>query len=137
MATTTKPWTGLSATDRSRLVGVHPDLVRVVERVAEDNPGFPFKVIDGVRSIKKQKEYVKAGSSWTLNSRHLTGHAIDAAPLLSDRSIPWKNWEAFRQMAVLFKIAAAIEKVPVEWAGDWVNRTEGPHFQLPRSRYPA
>ena len=38
------------ARDRARLVGVHPDLVRVVEAAAELCPR-PFIVVEGLRSI--------------------------------------------------------------------------------------
>jgi peptidoglycan L-alanyl-D-glutamate endopeptidase CwlK len=39
--------------DRERLKGVHPDLVRVVERARET---VPFSVSEGVRTMARQKE---------------------------------------------------------------------------------
>ena len=37
----------------ARLEGVHPDLVRVVQRLTDE--GVQFKVIEGVRSLERQR----------------------------------------------------------------------------------
>ena len=69
----------LGTRSRQRLSGVHPDLVAVVKRaihITEQD----FTVIEGIRNIKRQRELFKAGKSTTMNSRHLTGHAVDIAP---------------------------------------------------------
>ena len=63
---------------RKKLTGVHPDLVRVVERAIEITD-TDFAVIEGLRSPERQRELVAAGASKTLRSRHLTGHAVDLA----------------------------------------------------------
>ncbi|MFO0467523.1 MAG: M15 family metallopeptidase, partial [bacterium] len=67
----------LTARCGQRLAGVHPDLVRVVERAAKD--GTKFRVIEGLRTMDRQAELVRAGKSQTMRSRHLTGHAVDLA----------------------------------------------------------
>ena len=61
------------------LSGVHPDLVDVVKRAIEITEQ-DFSVIEGIRNINRQRELVKTGKSTTMNSRHLTGHAVDIAP---------------------------------------------------------
>jgi peptidoglycan L-alanyl-D-glutamate endopeptidase CwlK len=61
------------------LSGVHPDLVAVVKRAVEITEQ-DFSVIEGIRNINRQRELVKTGKSTTMNSRHLTGHAVDIAP---------------------------------------------------------
>ena len=61
------------------LSGVHPDLVAVVKRAIEITEQ-DFSVIEGVRNIDRQRQLVKSGASQTMNSRHLTGHAVDIAP---------------------------------------------------------
>ena len=63
----------------SNLKGIHPDLVSVVKR-AIDITDQDFTVIEGLRDIDRQRELFKSGASTTMNSRHLTGHAVDIAP---------------------------------------------------------
>lgn len=62
--------------DRARLQGVHPDLVRVVELARKS---VPFIVTEGIRTRARQVDLVARGASRTMNSRHLTGHAVDLA----------------------------------------------------------
>jgi peptidoglycan L-alanyl-D-glutamate endopeptidase CwlK len=124
----------LTDRDRGRLKGVHPDLVRVVERAAELT-AVPFTVLEGLRSKERQQQMVAAGSSTTLNSRHLTGHAVDIAPLEGGK-VSWA-WPLYHQLAPVIKQAAAECGVPIEWGGDWRRFKDGPHWQLPWSAYPA
>lgn len=124
----------LTDRDRGRLKGVHPDLVRVVERAAEIT-AVPFTVLEGVRSKERQKQMVAAGSSTTLNGRHLTGHAVDIAPLEGGK-VSWA-WPLYHKLAPAVKQAAAELGVPIEWGGDWRRFKDGPHWQLPWSEYPA
>ena len=35
------------------------------------------------------------------------------------------------------RLAAAAEKVAIEWGGDWKSFKDGPHFQLPWAKYPG
>ncbi|MBX9697884.1 MAG: M15 family metallopeptidase [Acetobacteraceae bacterium] len=120
----------LSERDRQRLAGVHPDLVRVVERAAAETPLF---VIEGLRTAARQRELVAKGSSRTTASRHLTGHAVDLAPIPLD----WSDFEAFRAMAKAVLAAAEVEGVPLVWGGNWPSFRDGPHFELDRANYPA
>lgn len=116
-----------------KLVGVHPDLVRVVRRLIDE--GVAFQVIEGVRSLERQRALFAAGKSKTMNSRHLTGHAVDLAPVVKGQ-ILW-DWSLFDTLAVAVKAAAKAENVPLEWGGDWSNFRDGPHWQLPWAEYPA
>ncbi|MFB0824072.1 M15 family metallopeptidase [Chromobacterium violaceum] len=116
------------------LVGVHTDLVMVARR-AKAIASLDFIVIEGVRSIIRQKELVGQGASRTMNSRHLTGHAIDLAPWM-DGAIPWESWSAFEEVGLAMKKAASELKIPIVWGGDWKNFRDGPHFELPRVYYP-
>jgi peptidoglycan L-alanyl-D-glutamate endopeptidase CwlK len=122
--------------DRSEtnLAGVHPDLARVVRRAAELSE-TPFIVTEGVRTMKRQRELVAAGASKTLRSRHLTGHAIDFAPLIAGE-VTWK-WPPFAIVAAAFKRAATELNVPIAWGGDWRSFRDGPHIELDRKSYPA
>lgn len=125
----------LSARSLTRLVGVHPDLVAVVKLAIRRTP-VDFTVVEGLRTLAQQREYVARGVSKTMNSYHLPqvdglSHAVDLAPLLGG-AIPWDRWEEFRRLADVVKACAAELGVPVEWGGDWKTLKDGPHFQLPR-----
>jgi peptidoglycan L-alanyl-D-glutamate endopeptidase CwlK len=124
----------LTARCGQRLAGVHPDLVRVVERAARD--GAKFRVIEGLRTMDRQAELVRAGKSQTMRSRHLTGHAVDLAALDEAGRVTWAR-PAYEALASQVKAAAAAEGVTVEWGGDWRSFFDGPHFQLPWASYPA
>lgn len=118
----------------SRLNGVHPDLVRVVKRAIEITD-VDFTVLEGLRSLDRQKTLVASGASKTMNSRHLTGHAVDLAPVV-DGKVSW-DWPLYHRIAKAMKQAAKELGVPVEWGGDWKTFKDGPHWQLPWKKYPA
>ena len=122
--------------DRSEthLTGVHPDLAKVVRRAAELTD-CPFIVTEGLRTMKRQRELVAAGASKTLRSRHLTGHAIDFAPLIGGE-VTWK-WPPFAIVAAAFKRAATETGIAISWGGDWRTFKDGPHIELDRKAYPA
>ena len=112
------------------LSGVHPDMVAVVKRAIEITDK-DFTVIEGIRNINRQRELVKTGKSTTMNSRHLTGHAVDIAPW----PISWE-WEEFYPIADAMKTAAEELEIDLEWGGDWKSFPDGPHYQLSRKVYP-
>lgn len=118
----------------SRLIGVHPDLADVVRRAIELTE-VDFSVLEGKRTKEKQAQLVKAGASQTMNSRHLTGHAVDLGAWVDDE-VRW-DWPLYHKIAAAMKAAAAERKVPIEWGGDWRTFKDGPHFQLPWKDYPA
>lgn len=122
----------LSKRSRYSLLGVHPDLVRVVERAIQLTE-VDFVVIEGLRTPTRQAELVKAGASQTQNSRHLTGHAVDLAAWVG--TVRW-DWPLYPRIAAAMKQAAKELGVPIEWGGDWTSFKDGPHFQLPRKAYP-
>jgi peptidoglycan L-alanyl-D-glutamate endopeptidase CwlK len=115
------------------LAGVHPDLVRVVERAGQITT-VPFVVIEGVRTRKRQVELVKQGASQTHNSRHLYGMAVDLAAIAGNE-IRW-DWPLYFKVAEAMKQAANEEGVSITWGGDWRKFKDGPHFELARTIYP-
>lgn len=126
--------TTLSARSEQRLRGVNANLVRVV-RTAATICKVDFIVTEGLRTAERQAELVKKGASKTINSRHLTGHAVDLAPVIAGE-VRW-DWPPFHEIARAMKEAAAAEGVAIEWGGDWKGGfRDGPHFQLPWSAYP-
>jgi len=116
-----------------RLTGVHPDLVRVVKRAITLTP-VDFTVLEGLRTLARQKQLVAAGASKTMNSRHLTGHAVDLGAYVGG-SVRW-DWPLYHKIAAAVKEAARLEGVPIEWGGDWHTFKDGPHWQLPWREYP-
>jgi len=117
----------------SRLEGVHPDLVRVVKKAAALSD-LDFTVLEGIRSVERQKQLVSQGASKTMNSRHITGHAVDLAPMIAGE-VRW-DWPLYHKLAKIIKSAAADEKVPLQWGGDWRAFKDGPHWELPWKFYP-
>lgn len=124
----------LGLRSRLRLRGVHPDLVRVVEYAIKASE-VDFTVLEGVRSAKRQRKLFDAGASKTLNSRHLTGHAVDLGAYV-DGGVRW-DWPLYYKIADAVKAAAREMGISVQWGGDWRSFRDGPHWQLPRSRYPV
>ena len=149
----------LSARCELRLAGVHEDLVRVVRNAAAG--GARFRVTEGLRTPERQRQLWEEGKTKTLNSRHLTGHAVDVVPLDGEGNVSW-NWSLFFPLADAFRAASIAEGVPLVWGGAWgqlmsdyatakagqaayVARMreekrkpflDGPHFELFRARYP-
>ncbi|CQD35635.1 M15 family metallopeptidase [Yersinia mollaretii] len=129
-----KPQFRFGQISEHNLRNVHPDLVLIVRRALTLST-VDFRVIEGIRTAERQRQLVRNGSSKTLNSRHLTGHAVDLAPLINNK-IPWEDWGAFHQVAKAMKQAALEMELPLQWGGDWKSFKDGPHFELPREVYP-
>lgn len=121
----------LGKVSRQKLQGVHPDLVKVVERAIQLTKR-DFKITCGRRTVEEQRKLVAMGKSRTMKSRHLTGHAVDMVPLPVD----WDNVKPFYEVADAFKQAAAELKIPIVWGGDWKGAWDKPHFELDRRYYP-
>jgi len=117
----------------ARLQDVHPDLVRVVRRAATMS-SLGFMVLEGRRTLDRQKQLLAAKATKTLNSRHLTGHAVDLAPMIGS-TVSW-DWPLYHRLAEVVKAAAEHEDVPITWGGDWENFKDGPHWELPWKQYP-
>lgn len=150
----------LSKKSLSRLEGVHDDLVRVVKRAIEFTQ-IDFTVLEGVRSKARQAQLVASGASKTMDSRHLTGHAVDLAAYVAGS--PRWDWPLYHKLAEAVQQAAIELGTPVVWGGVWdkllndlgdtedevaqyvVRRKalgkkafiDGPHFELSRKEYPA
>ena len=124
----------LSSKSLKKLEGVHPDLVRVVKK-AITVTRVDFTILEGLRTEERQRELFAAGSSATMNSRHLTGHAVDLGAWVGGE-LRW-DWPLYDQLGNAMKMAALEEGVDVEWGGDWKSFRDGPHFQLSWKEYPA
>lgn len=124
----------------NNLKGVHPDLVKVATKALEYS-AVDFVVTEGVRTIERQKQLVAQGKSKTMNSRHITGHAIDIVPVSGSGALLWNQCPDVAQ--AMFEAAKELG-IPIRWGGDWdmdgdskdEKFYDGPHFELLRSKYP-
>lgn len=123
----------LSKKSLDRLSGVHPDLVRVVQRAIEVSE-VDFTVLEGLRDPARQKTLMESGASQTLNSRHITGHAVDLGAWV-DNQVDW-SWPLYHKIAAAMKEAAKELNVAIVWGGDWSRFKDGPHYELDRRKYP-
>lgn len=129
----------LSQTSLNRLKGVHPDLVRVVMRAIAISD-IDFTVLEGLRTVERQRQLVAQGASKTMNSRHLTGHAVDLAPFVDtdgdgDKEISW-HWPHYHKLVAVMKQAAKDCGVIITCGADWPRFRDGPHYELDPKRYP-
>jgi peptidoglycan LD-endopeptidase CwlK len=117
----------------NNLKGIHPDLRRVIDRALQDSP-LDFVVIEGLRSQERQRQLVASGASRTMNSRHITGHAVDLMPIGPNG--PAFDWPLYDQLGPAVKLAADKLGIALDWGGDWKSFRDGPHFELDRAAYP-
>ena len=111
----------LSSRSKSKLEGVHPDMVAVVERAIELTK-IDFGVIQGTRTIEEQKANVAAGRSQTMKSKHLPqedgySHAVDLMAYVGGSGC----WElnVYDEIADAMKEAAKEKGVAVKWGAAW------------------
>lgn len=141
------------------MAGIHGDLEAFVWHLIEATP-VDFCVIEGLRSVERQRELVASGASQTMDSRHITGHAVDLAAWVG--TIRW-------DLGLYYRLADAAIGVcrehgyTIRWGGAWARldltdktaaqlvgdytaarRARGrrafidaPHFELPKARYPS
>jgi hypothetical protein len=124
----------LSERSLTNLKGVHPDLIRVVVHALQTST-LDFTVIEGLRTLARQRELVKIGASRTLNSRHLHGFAVDLLPINPETGQGAFDWNLYHRLGPAVKRAAELEQVSVTWGGDWTTFKDGPHFELPHALY--
>lgn len=118
----------LGAKSRAELVGVRDDLVRVVERAIQITKQ-DFAVHDGLRTEAEQREYVRTGTSQTMNSLHRKqadgfGHAVDLVPFINGK-LRWE-WDPIYVIAAAVWQAAKELGVSIRWGGAWINLSDIP-----------
>jgi peptidoglycan L-alanyl-D-glutamate endopeptidase CwlK len=132
------------------LVGVHPNLVKVLERAIVESP-LGFTVVCGVRTIAEQQElYAKGRTKPGLvvtncdgiknRSNHQVhsdgyGYAVD---LYADANgndkvdaVEINDIPSLRIVAKTIKDVAKSLNINVEWGGDWQGKLiDYPHFEM-------
>lgn len=106
----------LSKRSLGRLEGVNPDLVAVVKRAIEISK-VDFGVTEGLRSVETQRQYVAAGKSQTMKSKHLEGRAVDLVAYVGS-SVSWEL-NLYDDIANAMRVAAIELDVPLKWGAAW------------------
>lgn len=118
-----------SPESEAKLAGVDPRLAALMRAVEAKHPDA-FEITEGPRDVETQRKYVAQGKSQTMNSKHLTGNAVDIALLGPDGKPNW-DFEAYRPIADTAKATAAAMGIPdFIWGGDWKTLKDGVHFQV-------
>jgi len=117
----------------SRLKGVEPRLIAVLvvasARFHKQYPGRHIRVTSGRRNNIEQERLVKEGKSWTLNSKHLHGLAVDVCVIQKLKYVDWDlAW--YRRFHDFMTDAAEEIGVILEWGGHW-SKVDGCHWELP------
>ena len=115
-----------------KLKDVHPDLRRVMLEAIENAP-FDFGITEGLRSKERQLELYNQGKSKTLNSRHLTGKAVDVVIFIGNE-VTW-DLKYYKVLSEHIKAVAKLNDVAIEWGGDWKSFVDAVHFELDRKVY--
>lgn len=130
----------LSQKSLDRLKGVNPRLVDVVRRAIELT-AQDFMVLEGLRTKERQAELYAQGRTtpgkivtWTMESRHIDGDAVDLVPYPVD----WNDLSKFDAISrAMFKAADELN-IAIRWGADWNHNgrarekgeTDSPHFEL-------
>lgn len=129
---------------QERLKDVDPKLQAVVIAAAKLVP-FDVLVVEGLRTKERQQQLYAQGRTapgkvvtWTLQSKHIDGKAVDLAPLKKDGTIDWENANAFNQLNSAMIVGAHDVRTKVRWGADWdgdgkyreKGETDSPHWEL-------
>lgn len=117
---------------KERLEGVHQDLRKVFYEAITDSP-YDFSITEGLRTHKRQKMLVEAGKSQTMNSRHLTGHAVDFC-IIIDGKADW-DLEKYHKVTDHIKNVASKLNIPIVCGIDWKSFVDAVHIELDRKHY--
>lgn len=117
----------LDSRTETALRGVDQRLVDVFRAACCGSDPTPI-VTEGLRTLDRQKELYRAGATRTLNSKHLTGRAIDVAFIINGQA-RW-DWPLYQHFADRMKREAKIRGYHIAWGGDWPDFKDGPHFEI-------
>lgn len=126
-----------------RLEGVDERLVRVVKRAIQIS-AVDFTVIEGVRSLARQKQLYAQGRTtpgkivtWTMKSKHIEGKAVDLGPVNGGK-LDWSDTAGFEAIAKAMMEAAGELGIGLRWGANWdgddkpheKGEGDSPHFEL-------
>lgn len=104
------------------LEGVNQVLTAVVHRALELSE-IDFAVTDGLRTREEQTILLEKGATHTLNSKHLTGEAVDLVGYIGGK--PRFEFVPACAIAKAMRQAAKEMNVPLRWGCAWdINFTD-------------
>lgn len=138
----------LNANSLRLLSKVHPHIAGVMIEASDvaAQMGMPFIVTQGLRTIEEQKALYAQGRTtpgkivtWTMNSRHLTGQAVDIAMLLPNGQVSWDERAYDKIMPIIMGVAKR-RGIPIIWGGTFLDKNgkpqpDKPHYELDRRVY--
>lgn len=128
----------LSRNSLAKLEKVNPALVNVVKRAIEITE-VDFAVVQGNRTQAEQNALYEQGRTkpgpkvtWTRNSNHIGGRAVDLAPFYKGKI----EWDNNGKLGLYPKINEAMQQaakelgVKIKWGGEWKGTPDRPHWEL-------
>jgi hypothetical protein len=106
----------LSQKSLSRLQGVDERLVKIVHEAIKITT-VDFAVGEGLRTLERQKQLVAQGKSKTLNSKHITGNAVDLWAYVNN-TISWKE-TYYYDIGQAMRDSAIKQGVKLRWGAVW------------------
>jgi peptidoglycan L-alanyl-D-glutamate endopeptidase CwlK len=106
----------LSKRSHDRLFGVDARLVAVVNTAIMITK-VDFGVVEGLRTRETQEMYVRTGKSQTMNSKHLTGEAVDLVAFVNG-AVSWEL-NLYDEIAESMRIGALEHDLPLRWGAAW------------------
>lgn len=124
----------LSKRSRSRLEGIDPILIEIVEEAIKDSPfDFGIPSSGGLRTAEDQHELfmkkVSKCDGYNNKSYHQTGKAFDIYGYV-DGKASWKREHLTAIAQHIKKVAKDKFNVKLTWGGDWTRFVDMPHFQI-------
>ncbi len=124
----------LSNRSRSRLDGINPVLIEIVEEAIKDSPfDFGIPQSGGLRTAEDQNKLfnqkVSKCDGYAKKSYHQSGNAFDIYAYVNGRA----SWETKHLKPIaehILKVAHECFNVDLTWGGNWPNFKDLPHFQI-------
>lgn len=129
---------------KSNLIGIHPDLVRLMNKAIKNCP-IDFTITDGIRTTVQQQELyaqgrTKPGAVVTntdgirKKSNHQIkadgyGYAVDLYPYYNGK-VHVNDVNNLKVIANHIKSVAEKMDISIQWGGDWKSFKDYPHFEL-------
>lgn len=106
------------------LEGVNSALASIVQDAAAEleKNGLRLAVLSGLRTQTQQNKLVASGKSQNLDSKHLTGEAVDLCLLGQDMA----KHESYHPIVAAIQKATKTHAAAIRWGGSWccINDTE-------------
>ena len=114
---------------------VKPELILVSFRALQLTT-VDFGIIEGIRTLEEQEEYIRTGASHLKDpnsSKHIPDKyglvtAVDVGAFVAGK-LRWE-FNLYVEISKAFKQASEELSIPITWGGDWKSLKDGPHFEL-------